>query len=73
MEAVRAQIEGPYGQIVKVDIEKVRALREKDTEIRRLQQQMHQLEVGSVCVCVGGGVLVIYILGMDTHADINIL
>ena len=48
LEAVRAQIEGPYGQIVKVDMEKVRALREKDTEIRRLQQQMHQLEVGSM-------------------------
>ena len=46
LEVVRAQIEGPYGQIVKVDMEKVRALREKDTEIRRLQQQMHQLEVG---------------------------
>ena len=29
-------------------MEKVRALREKDTEIRRLQQQMHQLEVGNV-------------------------
>ena len=55
LEAVKDQIEGPYGQIVKVDMEKVRllrekvrALREKDTEIRRLQQQMHQLEVGSV-------------------------
>ena len=48
LEAVRAQIEGPYGQIVKVDVEKVRALREKDTEIRRLQQQLHQLEVGCV-------------------------
>ena len=50
LEAVRAQIEGPYGQSVRVivDMEKVRALREKDTEIRQLQQQMHQLEVGSV-------------------------
>ena len=49
LEVVRAQIEGAYGQIVKVDMEKVRALREKDTEIRRLQQQMQQLEVGIVC------------------------
>ena len=56
LEAVRAQIEGPYGQIVKVDMEKVLLLREKagelrekDTEIRHLQQQMHQLEVGSMC------------------------
>ena len=49
LEAVRAQIQGPYGQIVKVDMEKVRALREKDTEIRQLQQQMQQLEVGIVC------------------------
>ena len=52
LEAVRAQIEGgPYGQLVKVDMEKlkmVRALREKDTEIGHLQQQMQQLEVGSV-------------------------
>ena len=50
LEAVRAQIEGPYGQSVRVtvDMEKVRALREKDTEIRRLQQQMHQLEVGNM-------------------------
>ena len=63
LEAMRAQIEGPYGQIVNVNLEKVkllrekvRALEEKDTEIRRLQQQMHQLEVGSVHV----GVLVIY-------------
>ena len=31
-----------------MDMEKVRALREKDTEIRQLQQQMHQLEVGDV-------------------------
>ena len=53
LEAVRHQIEGPYGHIVKVDMEKVkaikekvRALREKDTEIRRLQQQLQQLEVG---------------------------
>ena len=48
LEAVRAQIEGHYGQLVKVDMEKVRLLREKDTEIRRLQQQMQQLEVGCV-------------------------
>ena len=50
LEAVRAQIEGPYGQIVNVnlDMKKVRVLREKDTEIRGLQQQMQQLEV-----CVG--------------------
>ena len=48
LEAVRAQIEGQYGQLVKVDVEKVRLLREKDTEIRRLQQQMQRLEVGSV-------------------------
>ena len=49
LEAVRAQIEGPYGQLVKVDMEKLRTLREKDTEIRRLQQQMHQLEVSYRC------------------------
>ena len=48
LQAVKAQIEGPYGQIVKVDMEKVKVLREKNTEIRRLQQQMQQLEVGSV-------------------------
>ena len=52
VEAVRAQIEGrQYGQIVKVDMEMlrmVRALREKDTEIGNLQQQMQQLEVSSV-------------------------
>ena len=52
LEAVRAQIEeGPYGQLVKVDMEKlkmVRALREKDTEIEHLQQQMQQLEVSMV-------------------------
>ena len=59
LEAVRAQIEGPYGQIVKVDMEKVRLLREKmralgekDTEIRQQQQQLQQLEVGSACVLV---------------------
>ena len=53
LEAVRAQIEGPYGHIVKVDMEKVRLIREKvralgekDTEIRRLHQQVQQLEVG---------------------------
>ena len=49
LEAARAQIEGgPYGQLVKVDMEKVRmvrTLREKDTEIGQLQQQMQQLEV----------------------------
>ena len=51
LEAVRTQIEGPYGQIVKVnlDMEKVRVLREKDTEIRGLQQQMQQLEVCVTC------------------------
>ena len=50
LEAVRAQIEGPYGQLVNVnlDIKKVRALREKDTEIGQLQQQVQQLEVGGV-------------------------
>ena len=48
LEAVRAQIEGQYGQLVKVDMEKVRILREKDAEMRRLQQQMQQLEVGCV-------------------------
>ena len=69
LEAVRAQIDGPYGQIVKVDMEKVRALREKDTEIRQLQQQMQQLEVGLVC----GDTCNIYHAGMDTHEDINIL
>ena len=48
LETARSQIEGgPYGQIVYVNMEKVRALKEKDTEIRRLQQQLHQLEVGS--------------------------
>ena len=49
LEAVRAQVEGgPYGQFVSVNMEKlrmVRALREKDTEIGQLQQQMQQLEV----------------------------
>ena len=47
LEAVRAQVEGAYGQLVKVDMEKVRLLREKNREIRQLQQQIHQLEVGS--------------------------
>jgi len=46
LEAAKAQVEGPYGQIVKVDLEKVRVLREKDTQIRRLQQQVQQVEVG---------------------------
>ena len=49
LEAVRDQIEGgPYGQLVSVNMEKlrmVRTLREKDTEIGQLQQQMQQLEV----------------------------
>ena len=49
LEAARAQIEGgPYGQLVSVNMEKlrmVRTLREKDTEIGQLQQQMQQLEV----------------------------
>ena len=49
LEAVRDQIEGgPYGQFVSVNMEKlrmVRTLREKDTEIGQLQQQMQQLEV----------------------------
>ena len=44
LEAVRAQIEGRYGnQLVKVDVVKVgmvKALKEKDTEIERLQQQL---------------------------------
>ena len=44
LEAVRAQIEGPYGsQLVKVDVVKVgmvKALKEKDKEIGRLQQQL---------------------------------
>ena len=52
LEAVRTQVErGPYGQIVSVNMEKlkaVRTLREKDTEIGHLQQQMKELEVGSV-------------------------
>ena len=37
LEAVKAQIEGQYGLIVKimkVDMKKVRILREKDTDIR---------------------------------------
>ena len=50
LEGMRAQIEGPYGQLVNVnlDMKKVRVLREKDTEIGRLQQQVQQLEVGWV-------------------------
>jgi len=48
LQAAKAQVEGPYGQIVKVDLEKVRVLREKDTQIRGLQQQVQQVEVGSV-------------------------
>ena len=52
LEAVRTQIEGgSYGQLVKVDMEKlrmVRALREKDTEIGQLQHQVQQLEVSMV-------------------------
>ena len=65
LEAVRAQIEGQYGHIVKVDMEKVRLIREKvralgekDTEIRRLHQQVQQLEVGSV-----------YVLACEIHID----
>ena len=50
LEGMRAQIEGPYGQIVNVnlDMKKVRVLREKDAEIGRLQQQVQQLQVSSV-------------------------
>ena len=50
LEAVRAQTEGPYGQNMRVivDTEKVRVLREKDAEIGRLQQQVRQLQVGSM-------------------------
>jgi len=52
LEAVRAQIEGPYGsQLVKVDVVKVgmvKALREKDTEIEHLQQQ---LQVRHIQLC----------------------
>ena len=44
---------GPHGQIVYVNMQNVRALREKDTEIRQLQQQMHQLEVGSMQTVYG--------------------
>jgi len=49
LEAVRAQIEGPYGQSMRVtvDMEKVRLLREKDAEIERLRQEVQQLEVGA--------------------------
>ena len=52
LEAAKTQIEGPYGQIVKVnlDLEKVRALREKDPQIRHLQQQIQQMEVGGMHV-----------------------
>ena len=54
LEAVKAQIEGPYGQIVNVnlDMKKVRVLREKDAEIRGLQQQLE------VCVTCEGYLLV---------------
>jgi len=50
LEAVRAQIEGPYGQSMRVivDMEKVRVLRGKDAENERLQQQVQRLEVGGV-------------------------
>ena len=50
IEAAKAQVERPYGQIVKVnlDLEKVRVLREKDTQIRHLQQQVQQAEVGGI-------------------------
>ena len=50
LEAVGAEIEGPYGsQLKKVDVVKVgmmKALR----EIGNLQEQMQQLEVGWLCV-----------------------
>ena len=50
LEEMRTQIEGPYGQIVNVnvDMKKVRVLMEKDTEIGRLQQEVQRLEVGGV-------------------------
>jgi len=52
LEAAKTQIEGPYGsQLVKVDVVKVgmvKALREKDTEIERLQQQ---LQVRNIQLC----------------------
>ena len=50
LEAVRAQTEGPYGQLVNVnlDLKKLRVLREKDAEIGCLQQQKQQLQVGWV-------------------------
>ena len=50
LEAVRPQIEGPYGQSMRVivDMEKVRVLRGKDAEIERLRQQVQQLQVSSV-------------------------
>ena len=54
LETVRGQTEGgPHGQIVYVNMQNVRALREKDTEIRQLQQQMYQLEVGSMQTVYG--------------------
>jgi len=50
LEAVRVEMEGPYGsQLKKVDVVKVgmmKALR----EIGNLQEQMQQLEVGWLCV-----------------------
>ena len=50
LEAVRAEIEGPYGsKLKKIDVAKVgmmKALR----EIGNLQEQMQQLEVGWLCV-----------------------
>ena len=50
LEAVRTEIEGPYGQSMRVfvDIGKVRLLTEKDAEIGHLRQQLQQLQVGSV-------------------------
>ena len=50
LEAVSAQIEGPYGQSVRVivDMEKAKVLRGKDAEIERLRQQVRQLQVSSV-------------------------
>ena len=54
LEAVRAEIEGPYGsQLVKVDVVKVgmvKALKEKDAEIERLQQQLQVCNTVLHCI-----------------------